>query len=249
MKEIIDIIASIENSNVFTNIKPTEIYNEGWMTRLLVYYSKQQNITLKEIEFSKIENWTSEALLSSPFVGVSKAKEGYTHADIALGNFDVNYKQNGEGSGKIVVNPNADTFGIIEAKMGSPLSSFTTNAENYNQASRTVVCIAENTKLDCKTFFYVVLPATKAVKKNRAGISIKDLVASEKIKNEIRQRFEHHNLHNSKKVNEDEILCKVEKCTVGIITYEEWIELFTEEKINKTLNEFYDKCKTWNNIK
>ncbi len=248
MKEITEIISSIENSNVFTNIKPTEIYNEGWMTRLLVFYSMQEKIKLREIDFSSIINWTSEALLSSPFVSVSKAREGYTHADMAFGDFKVDYKQNGKGSGKIIVNENAKVFGIIEAKMASPLSAFTANGPEYNQASRTVACIAHNTLDHYKTFFYVVVPESKKFKKNRKGISISDLVNEEKIKAQIEDRFRHHNENNDEKINERDIIKKVEKCIVGIITYEEWIKLFTDETVKKSLNDFYDKCRKWNNI-
>ena len=246
MKDILEIIGSIENSSVFTNIKPTEIDNEGWMTRLLVYYSKQENIQLKKIDFSKIANWTSEALLSSPFVGASNVREGYTHADIALGDFEVNYKENGKGSGKIKINLNARTFGVIEAKMGSPLSSLTTHAEDYNQASRTVACIAHNAEKECTTFFYVVLPASK---KNKAGTTIENLVNDFKIKEQITNRFKHHNSHNDKKLDKSEILLKVEQCDLDVITYEDWIELFKDNEIKKVLNDFYDKCKKWNNIK
>ena len=249
MKEIIEIISSIENANVNSNIKPTEIYNEGWMTRLLVYYSKQEEIELAGIDFNVVNNWTSEALLSSPFVGAQKAKEGYTHADIALGDFNVDYKQNGKGSGKIIVNEDAKIFGILEAKMGSPLSSFTTNAKDYNQASRTVACIAKNVTNECKTFFYVVLPESKVNKKNRVKISIADLVNKNEIKKQIVNRISHHNLFNEEKLTDIVIIEKTEKCSVGIITYEDWIKLFTDETINKTLNEFYAKCKKWNNIK
>ncbi len=243
---ISEIIGTIESSNA--NVNPTVIYNEGWMTRLLVYYSKQKSIKLEQIDFSSI-NWTSEALLSSPFVGVSSVPEGYTHADIALGDFKVDYKQYGKGSGKIIVNENAEVFGVIEAKMGSPLSAFTANAEDYNQASRTVACIAHNTDIDCKTFFYVVLPESKKDKKNKKGICLSDLVNENKIKNQIEDRFRHHNKNNDEKINERDIINKVEKCIVGIITYEEWIELFKDEAINKSLNDFYDECKKWNNIK
>jgi hypothetical protein len=249
MKDIIEIIGSIENSSVFTNIKPTEIYNEGWMTRLLVYYSKQENIKLKKIDFSKMANWTSEGLLSSPFVGVKNVREGHTHADIALGDFMVNYKKNGVGSGKITVKADADVFGVIEAKMGSSLSALTKNAEEYNQASRTVACIAHNMLNNCETFFYVVLPATKAAKRSRAGITIQDLVNEVIIKEQIQNRYSFHNKKNDVKLDSSEILTKVTKCALGIITYEEWIELFTDENIKSTLNDFYSKCKKWNNIK
>lgn len=243
MLEISEIIRTIETSNA--NVNPTEIYNEGWMTRLLVYYSFQEKIKLEEIDFALIKNWTSEALLSSPFVGVSKIREGYTHADIALGDFTVNY----EVTGKLRVNDDAEIFGVIEAKMGSPLSKLTTNAPDYNQASRSVACIAHNTVNDCKTFFYVVLPKSKVVKGNRAKISISDLVKIDKIKTQIENRFGHHNSNNEAIINEFDIIEKAEKCIVGIITYEDWIDLFINRpQIRETLEKFYTNCKKWNKL-
>ena len=242
MKEISQIIRTIETSN--SNVNPTEICNEGWMTRLLVYYSIQEKIKVKEIDFKSIKNWTSEALLSSPFVKVSSNREGYTHTDMALGDFIVDYEKRGQ----IMVNPDAKQFGVIEAKMKSPLSRRTSNAKDYNQASRNITCIAHNTNFDCKTFFYVALPETKLPKKNRAGFSISDFIAKDEIKKQIKDRLSPYSTNGIDKINDVDIIAKVEKCTVGIITYEEWIELFNDTKIKETLNVFYDNCKKWNKL-
>lgn len=242
MIEILEIIKSIETTKA--NVNPTQIYNEGWMIRLLVFYSKQENIKLKEIDFSLTNNWTSEALLSSPFLKVSKIREGYTHTDIALGDFEVNYKDRGQ----IIVNSDAKQFGVIEAKMKSPLSKGTSNADDYNQASRNITCIAHNTNINCNTFFYVALPETKLQKKNRAGFSISDFIKKDEIKRQIKIRLSHYISNNIDEINGVDIIEKVEKCTVGIITYEEWIELFNDTKIKETLKEFYLSCKKWNNL-
>ncbi len=242
MLAVLEIINTIETSKA--NINPTIIYNEGWMTRLLVYYSIQEQIKIKEIDFSLINHWTSEALISSPFVKASKLREGYTHADIALGDFNVKYENRGE----IIVCPKASQFGIIEAKMKSPLSKGTTHAKDYNQASRNITCIAHNTSLDCNTFFYVALPECKLPKKNRAGSTIAKIIDKEEIKRQIKKRLSPFVLNEIAEINENDILLKVEKCEVGLITYEEWIEKFTDTKIKETLNDFYSNCIKWNKL-
>jgi hypothetical protein len=239
MNGILEIIKTIESSSA--NVNPTQIYNEGWMTRLLVYYSIQEKIKLKEIDFSSINYWTSEALLSSPFLKVSTVREGYTHTDIALGDFTVDY----EKKGQIIVNPQAKQFGVIEAKMKSPLSKGTANAPDYNQAIRNITCIAHNTKINCKTFFYVLLPESKL---NKAGFDICHLNKEDEIKPEIMNRFLKHNTNNDVQLDCTDIVIKSLKCNVGNITYEEWIKLFTDIEINKTLNEFYGKCIKWNKL-
>ena len=239
---ISEIIRTIESSNA--NVNPTEIYNEGWMTRLLVYYSIQEKIILKEIDFSSIKYWTSEALLSSPFVKVSSMREGYTHTDIALGDFTVDYEKRGQ----VMVKLDAKQFGVIEAKMKSPLSKRTSNADDYNQASRNIACIAHNTNFDCKTFFYVALPETKLPKKNKDGFSISDFIEKDEIKRQIKDRLSPYISNDIDKINDIDILAKVEKCTVGIITYEEWIELFNDTSTKEILNKFYENCKKWNKL-
>lgn len=248
---------------ISTKIKPTEVYNEGWMTRLLVYYSIEEKLVLKNkekviIDFSKIQNWTSEALISSPFVKAKAIREGYTHADIALGDFTVKYKKKGEkeekGRGKLTVKDNANNFGIIEAKMASPLSKKTSNTEDYNQAARNVACIAYNTyELSCKTFFYVVAPQSK-LKLNKKNVNIIiDLVDSEKIVKCIDKRIEDHNVKNTndedKIKNKQDLIDQASNCEVGVISYETWIEQIQDENTKAELNEFYTKCKNWNNIK
>lgn len=220
------------------NVNPTEIYNEGWMTRLLVYYSVKEEIEFKGINFKNM-HWTSEALISSPFVGGEvKEREGYTHADIMLGNFKVDYKTRGE----ITVDDNAKNFGIIEAKMGSPLSKRTTNAPNYNQASRNVTCIADNTKDTCNTFFFVLAPEVKIK-------PLKKHVTKGNIKTQIKERFIRHNKENPKIKDEDAIKKRAGNCDIGVITYEEWIEKFRGKDYHKFLDKFYFDCKTYNKIK
>ena len=151
------IIDSIDQEQ--PNLNPTQIYNEGWMTRLLVKFSIEDKLKFKGIDFSSIRHWCSEALISSPFLPRERKDhlaEGHTHADMAIGDFEVNFKCNSE----ITLKNNSNLFGIVEAKMGSNLSKGTTHAKNYNQASRSLACIAHITKeyTSCKIFFAVVAP-------------------------------------------------------------------------------------------
>ncbi len=60
---------------------------------------------------------------------------------MALGDFEVGYA----GKGVLKIIRDTGIFGVIDAKMGSPLTSGTTNVPNYNQASRNLACMAFNT--------------------------------------------------------------------------------------------------------
>jgi len=231
MKELLNIISTIDCKGK-ESINPTEIYNEGWMTRLLMYYSIKKKKTFAGIDFKHLKRWTSEGLISSPFVHAQQNREGYTHADMVLGDFSIDYEKRGE----IIADNMAEIFGIIEAKMGSPLSSGTKNAPNYNQASRNVACIAFNTDKNCKTFFYVVAPECK-----KSEIIIK--LNTNIIETQIKDRYVLSNMP----VDQD-LVSKASSCEKDIITYEEWISIFNGRDRRK-LQDFYNKCLKWNNIK
>lgn len=235
MNAINQIIASIKSSQ--PNVNPTEVFNEGWMTRLLVHYSVQEKLKLPKLDFGSIQNWTSEALISSPFVSAPKLREGYTHADMALGDFSVRYSD----GGNIAVNDDAKIFGIIEAKMRSRLTPGTTHFERYNQASRNVACIASNSfkTRDCQTFFAVVAPEKKLVE-HKIDFILSNVV------DEIRDRF---NVYNPPLENEAVICSAAARCDTWSISYEDWISEFNDVAIKKELNDFYEECKKWNRIK
>lgn len=90
---IAQVISSISSQ---PRLNPTAIYNEGWMTRLLVYRSIEQKLVFNRIDFGNLKNWTSEGLISSPFIKAEHYREGYTHADMALGDFSIKYEERGE---------------------------------------------------------------------------------------------------------------------------------------------------------
>lgn len=186
------------------------------------------------INFTQIENWTSEGLISSPFINFKNNREGYTHADIALGDFSIEYKNRGE----VIVSPDAKIFGIIEAKMGSNLSQGTTHAPDYNQASRNIACIASSKAPDeCQMFFAVVAPKDMIIKHDINCQLKKNIII-----NQIKKRFKLSNI-----VPNDEIIERAEKCKIMLISYEDWIKQLNNA--NKSdIEEFYDKCKYWNKI-
>ena len=220
-------------------VNPTVIFNEGWMTRVLVEISIKEQLKIGNIDFSKLHNWSSEALIDSPFVTVKEKREGYTHADIILGDFEIDYSQ----KGKIEVNKNAQILGIIEAKMGSNLSQRTNNADDYNQASRNICCLAYNTLKahgHCNIFFIVVAPQS-TIKKYDIEFQIENTT----LKNQIIRRYETSN----EKLGQD-LLKKIEdnKNNILTISYEEWINKIKNQTDKKLLNNFYNNCLKHNKI-
>ena len=226
-------------------INPTIIYNEGWMIRLLVEESKRTGLTVRNLDFSKVNNWTSEAQISSPFEGAElkkhKKNETKTHTDIILGDFLTKYGKSTE----IEIKTSVKVLGIIEAKMGSNLSTGIKNATEYNQASRSICCLAHMTieSPECEIFFVIVAPETK-IEKSKFE---KQIGA---VKDEIKNRFKEigKEIERFSKEYTDEIEKKVENCKKTIISYEDWINEIKDNDVKSELNKFYDKCKKYNKI-
>lgn len=231
------IIDSIEREQ--PNLNPTQIYNEGWMTRLLIKFSIEDKLKFRGIDFSSISHWCSEALISSPFLPRKRKDclaEGHTHADMAIGDFKVDFKCNSE----IKLKNNPNLFGIIEAKMGSNLSRGITHAENYNQASRSLACIAYITKdTSCKIFFSVVAPEYTFEKHK-----IDEQIDKEFMMQQIRDRFNQYDEEFRKDM--DGVLAKANECDVWSAGYEDWIDAINDPQLKRALKAFYEKAKKWN---
>jgi len=124
------------------NFPPTDLYNEGWMLRLVLDWLSFNPGIDHDLAFATTDKWYSEALIPSAFlprVRGDKLAESWTHADGVIGDFVIGANREGdlslaEGASRILV---------TEAKMFSKLSSGVKNASYFNQAARNVACIAE----------------------------------------------------------------------------------------------------------
>ncbi|MDR2621180.1 MAG: hypothetical protein LBC48_01200 [Dysgonamonadaceae bacterium] len=240
------VIEKIESLKVLSEgINPTIIYNEGWMVRLLVMQSIEQGICIGDINFGEFKEgkYTSEALIESPFMGPELKKEHQnetnTHMDIVIGDFKIDYEE----STGIEVDDNAKILGIIEAKMGSDLSQKITNADDYNQVSRSICCLAYKVPAGCKTFVIVVAPQSTL---KRYKIDENDQLNPTKIRTQIDKRLEATKKGNIKNI--DDFNRIINHCRVLAISFEDWIDKVTDSSIKTKLQEFYDACKKWNRI-
>src|SRR3989304_5034871 len=122
---------------------PTELYNEKWMLRLVLDFIENHGKNEFPLPFSENCSWHSEARLTTFFsarrVGKGLA-ETHTHADGVIGNFEIGSNGN---TTDLHIKRDAKHLVVIEAKMSSKLSAKTTKAKYYNQAARTVACIAK----------------------------------------------------------------------------------------------------------
>jgi hypothetical protein len=122
-------------------LPPTTLFNEGWMLRLVLNWAAQHRSSIKVLSFDEGSVWYSEALLASRFRPRKRgdtAGEGFTHADGVIGHF----RLRPGGRGDIALLSTAQQLIVVEAKMASGLSAGTKYAPEFNQAARSVTCMA-----------------------------------------------------------------------------------------------------------
>jgi len=227
---------------------PTELFNENWMLRILLdwYATYGRNSSL--LGFVNDANWYSEALLPSPFRPRHRKdplSESHTHADGVIGQFKIG----GSGKGDLVLSSQASQLVVLEGKMFSPLSFRVTNSPTFDQAARSVACIAEILRIARRPpaqlaalGFYVVAPASQIDK----GV-FADKMMSTSIQRKVQQRIEPY------AGALDEWLHKWFEPTIQHIVLRciSWEELITgvaqaDETAGREISEFYVKCKQFN---
>lgn len=220
----------------------TEVFNETWMLRVLLDAMEGSEGLDHPLKPMPGARWFSEARLKSPFGPrdrYDKEAEGPTRADAVVGHFDF------EGSSRtgVVVSETARQFVVIEAKMFSPLSRGTRNAETYGQAARIVACMAKALKnhnpLDGVALgFYVVAPKNmvethrSALRRDSLREAICDRVARYK--------------GDGKIVDEvDRLLCSPNfEGTCKVLSWDECIDAVAcvEPERGRELTYFYERC-------
>ena len=137
---ITNILLSAGNNN--SNIPSTDLFNEGWMLRIVLGWFSTHHDVAHELNIANGERWYSEALLPSQFKtrGQGDNSAGSrTHADGVIGKFEIG--KNGDCD--LSLYPGAAELTVSDAKMLSKLSAGVQHAKYYTQAARTVACIAE----------------------------------------------------------------------------------------------------------
>ena len=145
------------------------LYNEGWMLRILLSI-QSEGIECFPFTFQPGAKWFSEAKIKSPFHSRfrgDKLAESHTTPDGVIGHF----KFRPETKIGLILTSDSTQFVVTEAKMFSELGKRVKNAKDYDQAARTVACIAwviRQSNRSVKDFtslgFYVIAPQEQITK-------------------------------------------------------------------------------------
>jgi hypothetical protein len=121
---------------------PTVLFNENWLLRIVIDWFADHSGDRYPLSLRPGARWFSEAWLPSAFLPRyrgDKLAESRTHADGVLGHFAIG----DPGTAGLSLAPDARQFTVIEGKLYNRLSPGVRNAPSYDQAARTVACVAE----------------------------------------------------------------------------------------------------------
>nr|AOE09706.1 hypothetical protein [uncultured bacterium] len=234
---------------------PTEFYNEGWLLKVLVYAITDFGKIKHPLYVNKNEEFFSEGLLTSPFLKNGKIKrlaESHTHADGAIGNFEI-----GNAKNKGLLKLTGNKLNIFEAKINSGFSKGVTNAPGYNQAARYVACIVETVEKagklktldDLSLGFYLMVPEEQFnIKK-----SFEKFLKEDHILKTVKKRVDQYK-------DEDDYIKRIdwfdtkfkpalEQLEIEHLFYEDVIEKLEGYKYYNEIKSFYKLCNDFNGSK
>jgi len=122
---------------------PTTLFGEGWLLRVVVDWFAGHGGDRYPISPMAGARWFSEAWLPSAFLARHRGDglaESRTHADAVVGHFAIG--DPGTTSG-LTLADDARQLVLIEAKLANRLSAGIKNARYFDQAARSVACLAE----------------------------------------------------------------------------------------------------------
>ena len=161
---------------------PTKLFDEGWLLRLALDWFASHPDVSHRMDVPEGAKWYSEALLSSQFG--APHKETHTHADGVIGHFRIGQA----GDGDLALESDATHFVVLEAKLKSKLTPNVTNASGFNQAARSVACMAHAMSVAklrpeqiARLGFFVIAPASQIKRR---------IFASELAKDSLRRKVE-----------------------------------------------------------
>jgi hypothetical protein len=228
-------------------VPATLLYNEGWLLRLTLEWFSAHAAPNHPFSFPPGARWFSEGIVPSAFLHRFRGDrlgESSTRLAGAIGHFAIG----GAGKTDLALAPNATHFVAIEAKLFSGLASGVKNAPYYDQAARTVACMAEVLKRanrspsEMALGFYLVAPRLRLEQGAFA-----QQVSRDSIRRTVEKRVGEY------KGDQDQwharwFLPMLERMTIGTQSWEEILAVIEKQDAPAAslLKEFYRHCLTFN---
>jgi len=250
MEMVQDILSSCNTEE--PNLPPTTLYNEGWLLRLVLEWFSKHRVTGHALDFDSGSVWFSEALLPSAFLATCRADplaEGWTHADGAIGHFHLG----DVGKGDLKLRDDAGQLVIVEAKMFSDLSSGVKNADYFDQAARTVACVAEmlnrapREPSAMSSLGYCVLAPQEQIRQGSFDEQVDKDSIDGKVERRVKEWLEKHE-DGKRQWFSEWFRPALEMVRLSVLSWEEVVATITKHDVEsgEALRAFYDQCLKFN---
>jgi len=246
LKSFLDFLPNINQET--PNFPPTILYNEGWLLRLVVDWFTSSGITDHPLSFPKDGHWHSEARFPSAFLPRFRGdplSESHTNADGVIGHFTIG----GSGKTDLALNPDANHFVVLEAKLYSGLSKGVKNARYYDQAARSVACIAKVLELadsKPKAFshlgFYILAPDEQIESRTFSRYLDKHSIIGK-----VERRVTSYNGERDEWFNYW-FTPTIKRIDIVSLSWESILDIINQKDSNvgNSLKEYYSKCLSFN---
>ncbi|MFO0958785.1 MAG: hypothetical protein U0800_15355 [Isosphaeraceae bacterium] len=223
---------------------PTLLFNENWLLRLVLDWYARGAPEGELLTPADGAGWYSEAWLPSAFLPRARRDrlaESWTHADGVIGHFIAG----NHGTADLALLPDADQFVVVEGKMFSRLSGGVKNSPGYDQAARTVACMAEVLRRagrrpdEIDMLAYVLIAPRSRIE---AG-AFDDELTAESIGWKVRRRVDAYR-GDRDAWHDDWFVPTLEKVVLLPIAWEALAESIAhhDPEAGQTIDSFYTKC-------
>jgi hypothetical protein len=225
----------------------TTLYNENWLLRVVLHWFATHDPGPHQMAFSPGARWFSEAWLPSAFLPRQRRPrdllaEGWTHADGVIGHLRI-----GAGAtADLSLSATASQLVVIEAKVYSRLSLGVRNAPYYDQAARTVGCIAEVLRRAnrppaamAELAFHVIAPKSRI----QAGVFTAE-VNPQSVEGKVRRRVEEYGGARNGWMETAFAPVMRRPIAISCLTWEDIIDRIRDRDSQSggSIGEFYQRC-------
>ena len=228
---------------------PTTLFGEGWLLRVMLDWFAEHGGDRYPLSPRPDARWFAEAWLPSAFLARHRGDtlaESRTHADAVIGHFRIG--DPGTTSG-LTLADDAKQLVVVEAKLFNRLSSGVKNAPFYDQAARSVACMAEilrrgvRNPLELDDLALVVVAPQARIDD---GVFARD-TAAENIRRKVARRVAQYGGERDAWLADwfEPTLARVD---LRCLAWEELIETiaFHEPTAGQLIDSFYGKCLHFN---
>ena len=231
---------------------PTEFYNEGWLTRILIFAVTDCGLKEHDLFIKPDNKYFSEPWLYSPFLQRFKKdplNESFTRADSAIGNFQIGDNEN-KGALKLI----GRELKIIEAKIFSEFAPKVTKASFYNQASRYIACIAKTIDMagkidqlnDLNISFYLIVPKNQYYAKHSYKNAMDKININKTVQRRVEQYKNESDYKERKEWFDKNFKQVLDKIIIKPIFYEDVISDLQDYRFVKEIDNYYKMCLNYN---